>query len=484
MRASRKNSNYLDKGKIVFVFNKSVNDFNAFCRRPADDESYETLSLLNEAGEKLYESFEAAIKRTLVNHFREKHAQGFISWPEYATKKKDIEGMNRDSLINLQTVENPLPIRSVIIDYNIIRNNAYFVTNAKKHKQHNVIKEKYCESLPEIRKYICAYVDSSADLVMDMPEGGFISTQASKLFTETNYFDSAGKWSYVLLIDAVSDLSETQRRALTYIKWSMVLDFDSNSNENGLAEAFLSQYKIQAARFAPEHPEKTQFNRFSMVPYWFYLNGINGLPATLTNGSIRSWNQKYASILFTTFQRYHATFEKRVKVVILSNDTERVSRVVEALDSVYEDNVRFLLLSTNHPTLSDKYTTLTIPLTVDEFARSILANKSFFNSDSQTPAYMMPSKDGTMVSVIPERFNHFELVHQNAADEDAKVEARTQPELFYQGREQLSWYGAKQGFAVLRNEVVQRIKKRIIEMDNSYGVFPVWHDPGMGGPLC
>ncbi len=389
--------------------------------------------------------------------------------------------MNRDSLICLQAAENPSPFHAVIIDYNIIRNNAYYVTNAKKHKQYNVVKDKYCEALPEIRKYISAYVDSSADLVMEIPEGGFISIQASKLFSETNYFDSTGKWNYVLLTDAVSDLPETQRRALTYIKWSMVLDFDTNSNDNGLAAAFLSQYKIQAGRFVPEHPDKTQFNRFSMVPYWFYLNGINGLPATLTNGSIRRWNQKYASILYTAFQRYHAAFERRIKVVILSNDTDRVSRVVEALDSVYEDDVQFLLLSTNHPTFSEKYTTLTIPLTVDEFARSILANKSFFNVDSQTHAYLMPSKDGTMVSVIPERYNHFELIHQNAADEDAKIESRTQSELFYQGREPLSWFGAKQGFAVLRNEAVQRLKKRITEMDDSYGVFTVWHDPGMGG---
>lgn len=481
MRISRKNSNYLDKGKIVFIFNKSVNDFNSFCRRPADDESYETLTLLNDAGEKLYESFEAAIKRVLVNHFRDKQTHGMISWPEYAAKKKDVEGMNRDSLITLQAFENPSPLHAVIIDYNIIRNNAYYVTNAKKHKQYNVIKDKYCEVLPEIRKYISAYVDSLADLVMDMPEGGFTSMHASKLFSETNYFDSKGHWSYILLIDAVSDLSETQRRALTYIKWSMVLDFDSSSNDSGLAAAFLSQYKIQAARFNPEHPDKTQFNRFSTVPYWLYLNGINGLPATLTNGSTRSWNQKYASILYSTFQRYHATFEKRIKVVVLSSDTDRVSRIAEALDSVYEDDVQFLLLSTNHPALAKKYTTSTIPLTVDEFARSILANKSFFGSDSQAYACMMPSKDGTMVSIISERFNHFELVHQNAADEDAKIESRTQPELFYEGREQLSWYGAKQGFAVLRNEVVQKLKKSITEMDNSYGVFYVWHDPGMGG---
>lgn len=481
MRTSRKNSNYLDKGKIVFIFNQSVNNFNTFCRRPNDDESYETLSLLNEAGERLYESFEAAIKRTLVNHFREKQANGTISWPEYAAKKRYIEGSDRNSLISMQKAENPSPFHAVIIDYNIIQNNAYHVTNAKKHKQHNVIKNKYCESLPEIRKYISAYVDPSANLVMDSPEGGFISLQAEKLFSETNYFDSTGKWNYVLLTDSVSNLPETQKIALTYIKWSMVLDFDSSSNDNGLAAAFLSQYKLQAGRFAPEHPEKTQFNRYSTAPYWFYLNGINGLPTTLTDGSIRRWNQKYASILYTAFQQYHATFEKGIKVVVLSSDTDRVSRVAEALDSVYEDDVQFLLLSTNHPALLEKYAVLTMPLTVDEFARSILANKSFFNADDQVSACLMPSKDGTLVSVIPEHYNHFELIHQNAADEDAKIESRTQSELFYQGREQLSWYGAKQGFPVLRNEAAQRLKKRIAEMDNSYGVFTVWHDPGIGG---
>lgn len=481
MRSSKKNSNYLDKGKIIFIFNKSINKFNIFCRRPTDDESYETLSLLNDAGEKLYESFEAAIKRTLVNHFRERQACGMISWPEYSAKKKDIERMKRDDLIALQTSENPTPLYAVVIDYNIIQNNAYYVTNAKKHKQHNVSREKYCEALPEIRKYVSAYVDSTANLMVDMPEGDFTSVQASKLFSETNYFDSNGRWSYVLLIDAVSNLSEIQRRALTYIKWSMVLDLDPNSNENGLAAAFLNQFKIQAARFTPDHPDKTQFNRFSTVPYWFYLNGISGMPSTLTDGSARRWNQKYASILYPAFQQYHAIFEKRIKVVVISSDTDRVSKIAEALDSVYEDNVQFLLLSSNHPSLMERYTALAIPLTADELARSILSNASFFNVSNQAYACMMPDRDGIMVSLIAERFSHFELIHQNVSDEDLKIESRTQPELFYQGREQLSWYGAGQGFAVTRNEVVQKLKKNIAEMDNSCGTFNVSHDPGIGG---
>lgn len=481
MRSSTKYSNYLDKDKVVYIFNKSVSEFNAFCRRPADDESYETLSLLNDAGEKLYECFEAAIKRTLVTHFKAKQAARMISWPEYTRTKNDIERMNRDALLTLHATEKPTPLYVTPIDYNIIRNNAYYVTNAKKHKQCNVSKDKYYEVLPEIRKYISTYVDSVTDLVVDNPEGDFTCVQAAKLFSETNYFNTNGLWNYVLLIDKVSDLSENQRKALTYIKWSIVLDLDSNSNENGLAAAFLNQYKIQAARFNPDHPDRTQFNRFSTVPYWFYLNGINGLPSTLTDGSARKWNQKYASILYPAFQQYHATFEKRIKVIVLSSDTDRVSKIAESLDSVYEDDVQFLLLSANHPSLDERYATVTLPLTADELARSILSNASFFNARSQAYECMMPSKDGTMVSIIAERFNHFELVHQNVAEEDSKIEARTQPELFYQGREQLSWYGARQGFAVSRNELVQRIKKNIAEMDNSYGVFQVNHDPGIGG---
>lgn len=480
LRAS-KNSNYLDKSKIIFIFNKSVTNFNAFCRHSADDESYGTLSLLNDAGKELYESFEAAIKRTLVNHFSEKQNRGIISWSQYSEKKKQIEGSDRYNLIKLHNSENPTPFYEDFINYDIIKKNAYHVTNAIKHTQDNVRKEKYCEVLPEIRKYLSVYVDSSANLIMDMPEASFSSVQATKLFSETDYFNANGRWAYVLLIDATSDLSEMQQKALTYITWSMVLDLDTNSSDSGLAAAYLSQCNIQPARFNPEHPERTQFNRFSTTPYWFYLNGINGLPTTLTNGSIRSWNQQYASILYPAFRQYHSIFEKKIKVVVLSSDTERVSKIVEVLDSVYEDDVQFLLLSSNHSSLVEKYSASSIPLTADEFARSILANKSFFNASNQAYTCMMPSKDGTMVPIIAERFSHFELIHQNAADEDEKFESRIRPYLFYQGREQLSWYGAKQGFAVSRNEVVQKLKKNIAETENSYCTLNVRHDPGIGG---
>lgn len=166
---------------------------------------------------------------------------------------------------------------------------------------------------------------------------------------------------------------------------------------------------------------------------------------------------------------------------MLSSNIDRVSKIAESLDSVYEDDVQFLLLSSNHSSLMEKYTTVAVPMTVDELARSILSNASFFNASNQTYACMMPSKDGIMMPVIAERFNHFELVHQNAAEEDSEIESRNQPEFFYQGREQLSWYGARQGFTVTRNEMVQKLKKSIADMNNSYGVFHVSHDPGIGG---
>ncbi len=484
MRVSKKNSNYMDKEKIIFLFNKSVSNYNAFCRLPADDQSFETLERLNTAGVGLFESFEAALKHTLVYHFKRKNIAHEISWPEFIAIKEKVEHMTRMDLINLLVKCDPERLCTTnTISYNIISSNAYSVTNGKKHMQINVLKEAYEETLPHVRNYIRAYLDDSVELEAVNADDPPPSAQAISLFEETNYFDTNGSWSYVLLIDSVAALSESQRRALVQLKWAMVLDMDNRSDESGLCKAFRNLHKLQPSRFSLECPERTVFNKYSCTPYWFFLNGLEGLPESLPNPEDRrSWNQKYGKVLNATFEHYHKTFEKCIKVVILSSDTTKVKKIAEELDTVYAEKVRFLLLSQNHPNFLDIYPeTKTFSMGIYEFARSLLCNGSLFGTSIQDYKCMMPDKDGTMIPVVAERYNNFELVHQNIAEDSTKNEAERRPDLFYQGIESLSWYGAQQDFAVSRGEISKWLKKQISEREGSFDIIDLFHEPGIGG---
>lgn len=473
----------MDKDKIVFYYNQSVGYFNAYCKRDPDDTSYKTLSFINQAGTLLYQAFEAALKRHLVLICKAAYDMGQTKWKDFQINKKSIEFMQRPQLIDMLGKQET-SFKDADIDYEVINKNASNITNSHKHELSNVRENAYQIVLPEVRKFILSYVDPEAQLELDSREGQPFSVDANTLFEETNYFNENGRWNYVFITDRLSDLTDRQRKALTHIKWSMVLDFDNASEINGLANAFQQEHNIQALKFDPLYPERTEFNGFSPTPYWFYLNGLVDLQSTIVDETdFRKWGQKYGSKLYQSFQRYHAVFEKPIKVVVLSCSIRKVKKVIEALDQVYEDDVQFLILSSpaSYSDLGESYFIKPIQLSVVELANSILANSTMFKISKPNYSCMMPAKNGTLVSVTPSLYNHFELVHDDVAEKDEKNEDNTSAELFYQGWVPLSWYGAKVGFAVTRNEAAIHIKKLINGLDDSFGVFQINHDPGIGG---
>ncbi|AGA70736.1 hypothetical protein Desdi_3342 [Desulfitobacterium dichloroeliminans LMG P-21439] len=477
------NSNYMDKNKIVFYYNQSVELFNAYSRRDSEDASYKTLSLLNQAGTSLYQVFEAALKRYLVLINKEAYNNGQINWSEFQNNKKSIENMQRPDLIEMLGKQDP-HLHNISIDYEIINRNAFSITNRHKHELSNTQENSFRLVLPEVKRFILAYVDPDAQLELDSSEGSAFSMEVNNLFEETDFFQGNGRWNYVLVTDALSDLTDSQKRAITHIKWAQVLDFDRASEQNGLAAAYHHEHKLQALKFDPHNPERTEFNCFSPTPYWFYLNGLVDLPATVVGEEdFRKWGQRYGSKLYLAFQRYHAVFEKPIKVVILSSSIRKVKKVIEALDQVYEENVQFLILSSpaSYSEFGEPYVIKPLQLSAAELANSILANSSIFKILNSTYSCMMPAKNGTLVSVVPGLFNHFDLVHNDVAENNGDFEGDEYSELFYQGRVPLSWYGAKFGFAISRNETATKLKKLIYGLDDSYGIFHVIHEPGIGG---
>jgi hypothetical protein len=493
------NLDYRDKNKIVSLFNESVSAYKVFCGHPEDDCSRDTMKHLGDAGVKLYRCFEIALKHVLAGHMHILQKKGLITWPECRNRiegyydrsqKRQIDGilgMNRPALVRLHETESPEAFYKAYVNFRVIEENAKKLSNKIKHlesyEDKGVLSRKYCEVLPEIAKYITAYVKHDAKLAPISLDSDHSPLQAKRLFNDTEYFNSDGRSKFALLIDSVSDLPEEQRKVLTIIKWSMVLDLDPDSRMKGLEKAFIAQHHVEPVRFDPTRPHRTIFNKFAKTPYWFFLNGISGLNDTLTDGTMRSWLRKYGNHLPETFTSYHASFESPIRLVVLSEDAERVSEIVKKLDSIYGDKFEVLLLSTNHPTITENknVSAKMYPLTAGEFARSILSILSLFSNESRSFTCKMPDKDGVLQDVNAEEYSHFELVHYNIADDDANSPSKTEPEMFYKGIERLSWYGAKNGFAIERNVARMWLEKQIRDMSDSYGTFQVFHDPGIGG---
>lgn len=303
--------------------------------------------------------------------------------------------MNRPKLIELFNTKNTQNTFDIAINYEVIDKNAYSLTNGFKHKLSNSSDTAYREVLPEVGKFILTYVDSDAQLLLQEQEEYVFSLASSPLFKETNDFNENGRWSFVLVADALSELTEEQKKAIVSINWSLILDFDTFSEINGLADAFVKDRKLQPLKFNQMRPQNTKFNKFTTTPYWFFLNGISDSQATLVDETdFRKWGQKYGSKLNQAFENYHSVFDKPIKVVILSSSIKKVKKIIEALDQVYEDNVQFLILSSpaSYIDIDEQCEIKKIPLSSTDFANCILANLSLFKNNKKTYSYMMPAK--------------------------------------------------------------------------------------------
>lgn len=481
MRKSKKNENFMDKEKIILFYNQGIEKYNEYCRNDSENESDRVLLLIGEAGTFLYQAFEAGLKRYLIMLKQQDYKDKKIQYGALTREIIEIESMNRPQLITIFKTLQP-HLRSTLIDFDVINANAKITTNAHKHSLSVASIKGYRAVLPEIKKFILEYVDHNAKLAMESITGEKASTATNDLFEKTNFFNAEGHWNYVLITDELSDLTDTQRKAITHIKWSLVLDFDPSSDTTGLANAFSKEHKLQPNRFNVSNPDRTDFNKNSPTPYWFYLNGVTDMPNTMVDdNNLRQWAQKYLSILPMTFARYHAEFEKSVRVIILSDSIEKVKDIIRVMDAIYEDRVEFFIL-TSPASYSDlKYNITSIPLTASEFSNSIIAYGNLFKITPTDYSCMMPTKNGILVEVNQGQFSHFELVHKNAGESLGASEESKSDKFFYQGRGPLSWHGVKNEFGVARNEAATQINKMIHQMNESYGLFHLIHSPGLGG---
>lgn len=378
-----------------------------------------------------------------------------------------------------------IPHSATSVDFRTIDSCARSVTNRKKHVAEPVSKDAYISVEPEIRKFIKAFVQPDADLTFADQTGGFSSPSAMEFLRKIRFFDPDDGWDYVLIIDSVRDLPKEQKESIALLPWNMIMEFGADADTCGLSHAYFTGHngQKQTLKFRPENPEQTCFDKYPSSPYWYYLDGISDLPQTLNGGDLRSWRQKNRS-MGDAIKRYHQIFDRRIRIVLFSKELERVKHILEKFDDIYEDSKEVFFTRSRYKELSESESfrgSDVIELEIDDFARSIISNPSIINKVTSPIDCFMPGKDGTPIPVRADRYSHFELVHKNiAANADPKIEENTS-KYFYRGLGPLSWYGAREEFAVSRTAVAKKLRSTISEFEGMQKLIHVIHDAGAGG---
>ncbi len=475
---------FRNESKIVATFNSSKSHFMAY-EKFKDIDLEKAQDNLNTSGIKLYEVFEWALKHYLYNRYQKLVSEGKMSQNNANKKKRGLlkaKYSYNGRIINVTTEylceEMKLYADPVIDDSCLekIKNNRWGVNNGQKHMALDVDPSKYQDSFKEVRSIILKYIDSNAPIqIQQSPEYG-------KLQQENGFWKKNPKYDLALVIDNVDNLSKYELELIAAIPWRIVFDFNKASTVNGVENAYESLHGYQPYYFDPFKPSNTEFNLMAESPYWFFANGRNDLPETLAEDS-RRWRQKYQSELIPALKKFHKTFSKQLRVVIINGEYYKIRELVTAIDTCYEDNYKISFLSneTQFEELCDEYKKVLTkyPMSIKEFVSGLNNFSSLLGLKKENAGYNIIGKDGA-VSISLERYSHLTILHDKI---DIESENPYPKEDFLKAKEPISWYGIKNGYAINRNKHFSTICSEITERCRNlpYSILEVRHNPGAGG---
>lgn len=487
--AKKGNHNYQKKENVILEFNACWEHYKKY-EELKEGNPVQAKSELNDAGSKLQISYENGLKNYLNRRYKEKYDSGILSWKEYNGLKNALETgkwynisdhsyytVDQKYLSDQMDIHADPPKNSTGINFNVIRNNLQ-TSNNRKHFLDDVEINKFEAAYIEIRKFILVYIDENAAIELIQ------SAQYEELLEECDFGNEYSNYNYCLICDK-TNLTADQQCKLVYINWSLVIDFDIETNQTGLMKSYITEYGMEPNSFDILNPKNTIFNSMTTLPYWFHVNGLKDYSDSIPEDD-RKWKQKYGSKLYDCFSNYKKIFSKPLKVIILNGNAKRISTIIEALDAVYDNQYRIYLLSKevqfesikSEPDYKDilKY----LPLTDYEFAQGIANFASLFNRKKKNEKYYVYGKSGK-VGIQLESYSCFDIPYLGVAEDCNDIEKDNVA--FYQGRQPLSWYGAKYGFAVNRFEQYKDIKNKIINYskETTSKIIRLYHGPGAGG---
>ena len=480
----KKTFGYKNKGVIISLFNESQSYFNQY-KDLLEGNKEEAQKKLNTAGNKLQQSYELGLKHYLDKRYKELYDQKVIPWKEYKVLVHIIENgkQSNGSIVNLKYLSEQMDLyaipnrKSTSIDFDLIKRNINPIYNDNKHIGNDVDSNIFIESYNEIRKFILEYIDSNPKINLIQ------STEYVNLQDECGYWDVTQRYNFCLICDKVN-LDDLAKQRLLFIKWSLIIDFDINTREDGLFKAYANEYGIEANSFDVSSPKNSFFNAVSSTPYWFHINGIQDIPESLVE-SDRRWRQKYGSILNECLCKYREVFSKPLKVIIMGGEVKKIKEILNAFDAIYEDSLKIYLLSqeVQFEEIIDDYKEILkkFPMSEADFSQGIKNFASLFNKHNFKQGHYVCGRDGR-VEVQLEDYSCFEIPYLRIGDEEKDDDSKS-CELFYQGGNLLSWYGVKNGFAIDRIAQFRNIKNNIIKSsrETSSKIIRLNHDPGAGG---
>ena len=484
-RNSTNSVNYREKKAIIDQFNKSVRNFRRFEEVYSGGDEELASEKLHDAGTDLYMCCEWALKNYLYRKYDEQLSTHIIPQHvrNYKVDQLSAKNSNLGYLLDeLEDIAEPNPVLAGINRDKIIKN-APVVNNSPKHDRTIPDPSLYKESLEEVRKIIRQYVDENAELeiIDDSIYGDGNSWY--EILEDTSEFNSA--YSYVLITKRIAS---DDIRGLFSIKWDLVVDMDPDSDINGLAYNYTCITGITPRVRILDAVNSRRKYSFSHIPYWIMANGTSDIPESVV--APQKWGTAHGRFLSTAIEEFHREYAKPVKAFVYPFEDEKsLRKVIDSFNDVYDggEEIDFCVLGADREYTSINEENFKISnISLQEFAGYL----EKFNRDSSFVSGMIrrefPADNGKHVEIedgfLTELEDSFDPVYIDIDREDELDSEKCSRIKFYQGLQEISWYGLREHF-----DVIQSDQKKIIEKisqdlkDRGRLLRRVYYIPGIGG---
>ncbi|SCX17622.1 hypothetical protein SAMN02910339_02457 [Lachnospiraceae bacterium YSD2013] len=484
--ASANQVNYRENSVLVDSFNASIRLFKRFQElKLAGDNELARMKAI-EAGTSLYQCCEWTFKNYLFRRYIELVADGNMTMTERVEKTNALDSKRTrlsDLIASFKTYASPSYL-SFEIDTDILLNNSQNVNNDPKHSARIPDPNKMRESIGELRKIIRNYIDSNAQL--DLIEDSIYGDGNGWYQILDDTCDFSESYAYVLV---TKRMPSVDLQGLFSKKWDLIIDFDPASDVDGLAKEYESITKITPWKHLLNQVEAKKKFTFSGKTQWVMANGVADVPESI--GPTNKWISLYGRHLSTMLEEFHKVYAKPVKIFIYPVDYEKnLERVVQAFNDIYNDGADadfYVLSSKTEYSKIDSDNFNVVGLSIEQFCKNlnilnsdkIIADKPYGRKFPSTKADDAIIEDGFFVELQ----DSFEVLYAGIEAEEEEDAVATSRRNFYCGNNDISWYGIKERFDVIRNET-EIVKGKIVnDLSERKGrlLTKVCYEPGMGG---
>ena len=315
------------------------------------------------------------------------------------------------------------------------------------------------------------------------------------------FCDSMSNFSqdyYYILITFKFQSNLSYLSNLGYIDWLFVIDFDDNSEADGL----LSECKEILENRKVIHLV-TKGNALSDIPithvnhgcYWYFANGLKNMQDTLVQDEThKSWNRMYQNDIEKKVDNLAKAISgsKPLKILVIIdkpndvNITEKLRTIFQRIDSKFPDRFSSVIIcpeenSTLENIVSQYEGNILNFSPIDQFLNGL---QQFSSSDLNTGNdFVLPSRTGTPVTLPHKELlwlqEELEIVHLGAGKGE---NAKSTSSLDYLRGEEISWVNLRFSHDAKRS-VTAKLQKKIREdlTKNRTVRVTFYHAPGAGG---